>query len=192
MGATLGKLPRMDDGIRKRLDALLEMGDIDYKKASSFRKGGETYVRDAIHRGRGKADEIEKIVFEIGPAFIPWVIRNIGPRPSPEMVKLSFQRREQERGASAAAPSAEWRQGGVLSLVRATVEAVLQTMGPLGQGLTAEAREAVFRSTAEALLAQPADEDPIDPVVLGRLRAELANRERSQGGAFELGRDNAS
>ncbi|WP_374309399.1 hypothetical protein [Methylocella sp.] len=182
----------MDDMIRKRLDDLLTMGGIDYKKASSFREGSDTYVWQAIHRERGKADEIEKIVFAIGPSFVPWVMKGIGPRPTPEMVRLSFERREEERAASAGLPNVEWRRGGVLSLVRATVEAVLQTMGPIGQATPAEALETVFRSTVEALLAQPGDEDPIDPVVLDQLRAEHAARKRPQGDLHGSAHDNAS
>jgi hypothetical protein len=59
------KRNQMDDGVRERLAEELAAKRINWKEASRNTRGpngeiiGDTYVRDAIMRGRGKLEEIE-------------------------------------------------------------------------------------------------------------------------------------
>lgn len=74
----------MDDGIRKRLKKLLDVVGIPDKTASQRAGLGATYVGDVIRRGRGKVDAVEKIVEEISPSYVEWVLKGRGEPPTKE------------------------------------------------------------------------------------------------------------
>ncbi|MGU3417685.1 LexA family transcriptional regulator [Methylobacterium sp. D54C] len=73
-GQTSGQSPTMiADPVRRRLEAELEEQGRDMKEVSLAAGLGETYVRDALKRGRGKLENLFKVAAVLGKSN-EWLI----------------------------------------------------------------------------------------------------------------------
>lgn len=79
----------MDEKIRERLRILRDVLDVNMRLASRKAGLGETYMRDAIERGRGKLENIPVLVDSINPSFTEWVMTGDGHPPTLEDKSMS-------------------------------------------------------------------------------------------------------
>lgn len=84
-----GHYPIMDENVRERLRILRDVLDVNMRLASRKAGLGETYMRDAIERGRGKLENIPVLVDSINSSFTEWVMTGDGHAPGPEDKSMS-------------------------------------------------------------------------------------------------------
>lgn len=76
-----GQNTAMKDEVRRRFAAVIEAAGIEHKKASLMASLGETYVRDAIKRGRGSLESVLTVVKLVAPDYVEWVQFGRGEAP---------------------------------------------------------------------------------------------------------------
>ncbi|MEJ0093785.1 MAG: hypothetical protein WDN46_10180 [Methylocella sp.] len=80
----MGKIPLMDERVRKRFCEFHEASGLNMKEASGKAYLGDTFVRDVIKRGGGKIETVTAVVMAVNPRFLGYVMNGAGERPTPE------------------------------------------------------------------------------------------------------------
>lgn len=163
----------MDPDLHKRFLRFAQVHGLeDNMKAASKSSGvGETYIRDAIKRGRGALAKILKVVEAYDPDAIEWMRTGKGTPPRRKEDRVNqvndAAKRSNLEGESRTFNVSE---GLILRLIEATVRG---TLAALDKDVPPPARKSVSSKVIGSFLNPQAGDDRLPEVILAQIQAEL-------------------